>query len=169
MHKYVKLAFKVIQSQLNGNKKFEEKNYEKDEDFEIRRGCFVTLHNKDDSLRGCIGTIEPYYENLYEEIYHNAISAAFKDPRFPKLKKEELENIKINVDVLGELEKVYNLDELNPKKYGVVLESGLNRGVLLPNIEGVDTVEKQLTITKMKAGIRSDDYEIYKFQVNRYE
>jgi AMMECR1 domain-containing protein len=73
------------------------------------------------------------------------------------------------VDVLGELEKVYNLDELNPKKYGVVLESGLNRGVLLPNIEGVDTVEKQLTITKMKAGIRSDDYEIYKFQVNRYE
>jgi AmmeMemoRadiSam system protein A len=169
MHKYVKLAFKVIQSQFDGNEIQERKNFKDDEDFKIQRGCFVTLHNKDDSLRGCIGTIEPFYENLYEEIYHNAISAAFKDPRFPKLKKEELENIKINVDVLGELEKVYNLDELNPKKYGVVLESGLNRGVLLPNIEGVDTVEKQLTITKMKAGIRSDDYEIYKFQVNRYE
>jgi hypothetical protein len=169
MHKYVKLAFEVIQSMLDEKRKFDEKIYKNDDDFKTQKGCFVTIHNKDDSLRGCIGTIEPYYENLYEEIYHNAVSAAFKDPRFPKLKKEELNDIKISVDVLGELEKVYDLNELNPKKYGVVLESGLNRGVLLPNLEGVDTVEKQLIITKMKAGIKSDDYDIYKFKVNRYE
>ncbi|MDK2945913.1 AmmeMemoRadiSam system protein A [Geotoga petraea] len=169
MHKYVKLAFEVIKSQFEKESVSDFSIYKNDEDFKIKRGCFVTIHNNDDSLRGCIGTIEPYYENLYEEIYHNAISAAFKDPRFDELREKELKNIKISVDVLGDLKKVNKKDELNPQKFGIVLQKGFHRGVLLPNLEGVDTVEKQIYITKMKAGINSDDFDIFKFEVNRYE
>lgn len=169
MHKYVKWAFEVIKSHFDENRTLNTEFLKNDKDFLIKRGCFVTLHNLDNSLRGCIGTIEPYYDYLYEEIFHNAISAAFKDPRFPKLKKEEINNIKISVDVLGELEKVKDLAELNPKKFGIVLQKGLNRGVLLPNLEEVDTVEKQILITKMKAGITSDDFDIFRFESNRYE
>jgi hypothetical protein len=169
MHKYVKLAFEVIRSQFDKESASDISVYKNDEDFKIKRACFVTIHNKDDSLRGCIGTIEPYYDNLYEEIYHNAISAAFKDPRFNKLKEKELKNIKISVDVLGDLKKVDSIDELSPEKFGIVLQKGFHRGVLLPNLEGVDTVEKQIYITKMKAGINSDDFDIFKFEVNRYE
>lgn len=169
MHVYVKLAYDVIKSELEENYSFEKEKYSLDEKFKIKRSCFVTLHKQDNSLRGCIGTIEPYYDNLYQEIYHNAISAAFKDPRFPPVTKEEFSNISISVDVLGELKKVKSIEELDPNKFGIVIKKDYRRGVLLPNLEGVDSVEKQIEITKMKAGIQSNDYEIFKFEVNRYE
>ena len=169
MHKYVKLAYEVIKSELEENYSFEKENYVLDEKFKIERSCFVTLHNQDGSLRGCIGTIEPYYENLFQEIVHNAISAAFKDPRFPPLTKDEFPNISISVDVLGELQNVKSIEELNPKEFGIVIKKDYRRGLLLPNLEGVDTVKKQIEITKMKAGIETNDYEIFKFKVNRYK
>lgn len=168
MHEYVRLAYEVIKSELFNNYLLDESYFINNNIFNKKRGSFVTIHNFDDSLRGCIGTIEPYYENLYYEILNNAKAAAFNDPRFPKIQKDEFKNLKINVDVLSELIKVKNLGELNPKKYGIVLKKDYKRGVLLPDLEDVNTIEQQIYITKRKAGIFSDDFDIYKFTVERH-
>lgn len=131
--------------------------------------CFVSLHNPDDSLRGCIGTIMPTKSTLEEEIKTNALSAAFRDPRFRPLRPEELEGLSISVDVLGEPEAIASLDELNPKIYGVIVAAGDKRGVLLPDLPGVDTVEQQLTIAMQKAGIdQNTPIGAYRFKVERY-
>jgi len=133
-----------------------------------KAGCFVTLHKKDGSLRGCIGTIIPTKETLAEEIRDNAIASATRDPRFPAVKKEELKELIISVDVLGEPAEA-TIEELNPKEYGVIVEKGWRKGVLLPDLKGVDTVNKQLSIALRKAGISpGEDYKIYRFKVNRY-
>ncbi len=135
---------------------------------EKRAGVFVTLH-KHGRLRGCIGTFMPTQENIAKEIIRNAIAAATEDPRFPPVEEEELPEIKISVDVLSEPEEVEDIEELDPKKYGIIVESGFKRGLLLPDIEGVDTVEEQIEITKRKAGIYpGEPIKIYKFTVKRY-
>jgi AmmeMemoRadiSam system protein A len=139
---------------------------------ELRKqgGTFVSIHTKDGRLRGCIGTIQPTCKNLAEEIIQNAISSATRDPRFPPISIEELNNLEFSVDILSPLEEVKNLEELNPKKYGIVVEKGWRRGVLLPDLEGVETVEKQLEIALAKAGILpSEDYKIYRFEVTRFK
>lgn len=131
-------------------------------------GAFVSLKKKG-RLRGCIGTIEPTKENLGLEIIKNALSAAFMDPRFPPVTEEELSNLDLSVDVLMPPEPVEDLQELDPKKYGVIVESDHKRGLLLPNLEGVDTVEDQLSIARQKAGIEPGQEEkIYRFEVKRY-
>ena len=109
-------------------------------------------------------------ENLCEEIINNAISAATRDPRFKPINKVELEHLKISVDVLSELEKVDGYKQLDQKKYGVLVEAGAyKRGVLLPDLEGVDSVEEQVKIAKMKGGIgEGEEFVIYRFQVERY-
>ena len=136
--------------------------------YNVKAGCFVTLY-KWGELRGCIGTIEPVYPSLGEEIIHNAVSSAFRDPRFPPLRPEELDQVSISVDVLNPLEKVDDISQLDPKRYGVVVVSGYRRGVLLPDLEGVDTVDMQLSIALRKAGIRPDEpFEIYRFEVVRF-
>jgi AmmeMemoRadiSam system protein A len=133
-----------------------------------RAGAFVSL-KKDGRLRGCIGTIEPTRPNLAEEIIRNAISSCSRDPRFPPVREEELEGLDISVDVLGEPEPVSSLGQLNPKKYGVIVRSGPRVGLLLPDLEGVDTVEEQLDIARQKAGIpRGEQMEILRFQVKRH-
>jgi AmmeMemoRadiSam system protein A len=133
-----------------------------------RAGVFVSL-KKNKQLRGCIGTIVPTTRNVAEEIIKNAIAAATEDPRFYPVQPEELDEIEYSVDVLSEPEKVNDLSELDPKKYGVIVIKDLRKGLLLPNLEGVDTVEEQLRIAKMKAGISPDeDCEIYRFTVKRY-
>ncbi|TYB80878.1 MAG: AmmeMemoRadiSam system protein A [Kosmotoga sp.] len=133
-----------------------------------KAGCFVTLHKNDGSLRGCIGTIIPTKETLAEEIRDNAIASATRDPRFPAVRKEELKELIISVDVLGEPEEA-TIEKLNPKEYGVIVEKGWRKGVLLPDLEGVDTVNKQLSIALRKAGISpGEDYKIYRFKVNRH-
>jgi len=135
-----------------------------------RRGCFVSIKKLDGALRGCIGTIRPARENLASEIIHNALAAAFEDPRFMPLRQEELAAVKFSVDVLSDLEPVTSIDELDPKVYGVVVEKGLRKGVLLPDLEGVDTVEYQLDIAAQKAGISTlNGAKIYRFTVERYE
>lgn len=117
-----------------------------------KAGCFVSLKKKGD-LRGCIGTILPRKAGLAEEIAENSLAAAFEDPRFLPVKQGELDDISISVDILSVPEAVPDVTLLDPKKYGVIVEKGGARGVLLPDLEGVDTVEAQLSIAARKAGI----------------
>lgn len=136
-----------------------------------KAGVFVSLHKKSTGeLRGCIGTIIPATSNVAEEIIRNAISSATEDPRFLPLDLSELEDIEISVDVLSPLEEIRDISELDPKRYGIVVEKGWRRGVLLPDLEGVNTVEEQLRIALMKAGISpSENFKIYRFSVERFK
>jgi AmmeMemoRadiSam system protein A len=137
---------------------------------EKRAGAFVTIH-KHGTLRGCIGTIEPTQDNVAKEVIQNAISAAIHDPRFPPITPEELADLDIKVDVLSEPEPVDGLEELDPRHYGVIVKSARDRrkGLLLPDLEGVDTVEYQVDIARRKAGIWPDEpIELYRFEVVRY-
>ncbi len=131
-------------------------------------GCFVSYH-KDAELRGCIGTYLPTKSCLGEEIIANAIAAS-RDPRFLPIYKDELKDLSIKVDVLSLPEKT-EIDKLDPKKYGVIVKSKDNRtGLLLPDLEGVETVEEQLEICRQKAGISPDEpVELYRFTVERHE
>ncbi len=136
---------------------------------EGRAGVFVSL-KKHGRLRGCIGTVEPQQKNIAAEIIHNAVSAAVHDPRFWPVELEELPELKISVDVLSPPEPVKSEKELDPKRYGVIVKSKGRRGLLLPNLEGINTVEEQLAIARQKAGIRPDEpVEIERFEVVRYE
>lgn len=133
-----------------------------------KAGVFVSLKKKG-MLRGCIGTFSPLTRNVAEEIIQNAISASTMDPRFPLVKKEELDNIEYSVDVLSEPEKVKDLKELNPKRYGVIVKKDWRKGLLLPDLEGVDTVEEQISIARQKAGILpEEEVELWRFEVKRY-
>jgi len=134
-----------------------------------RAGVFVSL-KKRGQLRGCIGTIEPMEENVAQEIIRNAIAAATRDPRFPPVRREELDDLDISVDVLTTPEPVDGLKDLDPKRYGVIVECGWRRGLLLPDLEGVDTVEYQIEICRRKAGIGPDEpVQLYRFEVIRYK
>lgn len=133
-----------------------------------RAGVFVSLH-EDGELRGCIGTIEPVRSCVAEEIICNAISACSEDPRFPAVRADELERIVCNVDVLTEPEAIDGPDQLDPRVYGVIVTRGWHRGVLLPDLEGVDTVDYQIAIAKRKAGIPdSASCDLQRFQVVRH-
>lgn len=133
-----------------------------------KSGVFVSL-KKFGALRGCIGTILPVTDSISQEIINNSISAAMNDPRFPAVQEEELCDIDISVDVLTTPVKATK-EELNPKRYGVIVSKGYKKGLLLPDLEGIDTVEKQLEIACDKGEIDylSDDYNIEKFEVIRY-
>ncbi len=131
-------------------------------------GCFVSLHRRG-ALRGCIGTIQPTKESVSSEIIRNAVSACSEDPRFDPVRADELDDLEISVDVLDAPEKVDSPEELDPKRFGVIVTSGVRRGLLLPDLEGVENVEDQLGIACRKAGIRPDErYSIERFTVTRY-
>ncbi|MGI6730919.1 MAG: AmmeMemoRadiSam system protein A [Anaerovoracaceae bacterium] len=133
-----------------------------------RAGVFVTLKINGD-LRGCIGTIGSVRVNIAEEIIYNAISAGTKDPRFDDVLEEELSQLEYSVDVLGMPEEIQSMDQLDVKRYGVIVTSGWKRGLLLPDLEGVDTPEEQVHIALQKAGIGpSEKYEMKRFEVIRY-
>lgn len=132
-------------------------------------GAFVSLH-KDGRLRGCIGTIAPTRETLAEEIVQNAVSAGTRDPRFPPVRPEELDELEYSVDVLGQPEPVGSPARLDPKVYGVIVSCGRKRGLLLPDLDGVDTVEEQLDIARRKGGIREEEpYTLQRFKVVRHQ
>jgi AmmeMemoRadiSam system protein B/AmmeMemoRadiSam system protein A len=136
-------------------------------DMKERAGVFVSI-KKDGQLRGCIGTFEPTRPNIAEEIIANAISAATRDPRFLPITPQELDRLSISVDVLTTPEPA-EFAELDPKKYGVIAECGWKRGLLLPDLEGVDTAKDQVSICCQKAGITSNEpIKLSKFQVKRY-
>lgn len=134
-----------------------------------RAGAFVSIH-KDGQLRGCIGTIGPVRENLAREIIENAISAATRDPRFPAVRAEELASLEISVDVLGKPERIHSVDQLDVKEYGVIVSKGFKRGLLLPDLEGVDTPQQQVAIAAQKAGLKPDERDLYleRFRVIRH-
>ena len=133
-----------------------------------KAGAFVSLH-KHGALRGCIGTIEPTSPDVASEVIRNAISAATRDPRFPPVQASELDELEISVDVLLPPEPIESIDELDPERYGVIVQSGWRRGLLLPDLEGVDTAEYQVAIARRKAGIRpSEPVQLYRFEVIRY-
>lgn len=138
-------------------------------DMDGRAGVFVSI-KKHGRLRGCIGTIEPYRKNIAEEIIYNAISAGVDDPRFMPVELEELPQLKISVDVLTQPEPVESEKDLDPKRYGVIVSSGRRKGLLLPDLEGIDTVEEQIRIARQKAGIHPDEpVKLERFEVIRYE
>ena len=134
-----------------------------------RAGVFVSLH-KDGRLRGCIGTIQATRKNIAEEIVENGISAATKDPRFSPVRPDELDGLEISVDVLGKPEKIDSRDELDVRRYGVIVTKGFRRGLLLPNLDGVDTVDQQVSIALRKAGLseREKNFEMERFEVVRH-
>jgi AmmeMemoRadiSam system protein A/AmmeMemoRadiSam system protein B len=133
-----------------------------------RAGAFVSLHSPA-GLRGCIGTIEPMRPTLASEVVHNAVSAASQDPRFAPVRPDELADLEITVDVLEEPEPVSSLDGLDPKTYGVITTCGWRRGLLLPDLEGVDTCEQQVAIAMSKGGIRAGEpVTLERFKVVRY-
>ncbi len=134
-----------------------------------RAGAFVSLHING-MLRGCIGTIGPTQPTLAQEIVHNAVQAATADPRFPKVESGELDDLEIKIDVLHPAESIDSLEDLDPKVYGVITTCGWRRGLLLPDLEGVDTCEEQVAIAMTKAGIAiGEPVSLERFKVDRYE
>ena len=133
-----------------------------------KKGVFVSLKINGD-LRGCIGTTEPTTNSIAEEIINNSISAALNDPRFSPLRKEELMDIDISVDLLYPPEKT-TFEELDSKKYGVIVSCGHRRGLLLPNLEGIDTADKQVAIAMEKGSIMpNENYSLERFKVERFK
>jgi AmmeMemoRadiSam system protein B/AmmeMemoRadiSam system protein A len=134
-----------------------------------KAGVFVSIH-KFGELRGCIGTFEPTTKNVAEETIANAISSATRDPRFLPIPPGELKDLTYSVDVLTKPELIESKDQLDPKKYGCIVESGLRRGLLLPNLEGVDSVDFQIDVCRQKAGIMPHEpIKLYRFEVKRYK
>lgn len=165
---YVALARDTIEAYVSGK---EPKLPEglPDEMLARRAGTFVSIH-ENGKLRGCIGTISASYGCIAEEVLHNAISACSRDPRFDPIQQDELPYLSISVDVLSPAERIDSPDELDVKRYGVIVTNGYRRGLLLPNLDGVDTVEQQISIAKRKAGIAAyESCELQRFEVVRHE
>ena len=166
LHAVVKLAKETVESYIREGKT--PKPRELSPEMKERAGVFVSLH-KHGELRGCIGTFQPTKDNVAEEIIANAISSSTGDPRFPPVTASELDDLEYNVDILTEPEPVSDTSQLDAKKYGVIVESGWRRGLLLPDLEGVDSVEEQIAICRLKAGISaSESVNLYRFEVRRF-
>ncbi|MDR1043850.1 MAG: AmmeMemoRadiSam system protein A [Candidatus Adiutrix sp.] len=134
-----------------------------------RRACFVSIKTLGGGLRGCVGTVFPVQGDLAREIMANAISAATRDPRFPPLRPREMGEVSFSVDVLSPPEPVDSPAELNPACWGVIVSRGEQRGLLLPDLEGVETVDQQLAIAARKAGLSSlKGVSLQRFSVDRY-
>jgi len=168
MHPLVQLAKQSVETYIRSGKTIEPPA-DPSPEMQGQAGTFVSLHDRSGNLRGCIGTIAPTQPSIAEEVIQNAISAATRDPRFSPVKAKELEGLDYKVDVLTEPEPIAGPDQLDPKRYGVIVESGWRRGLLLPDLEGVETVEYQIEIACRKAGINPDEpKQLYRFEVKRY-
>lgn len=171
---YIKLAKETIKQYFLTGKTIDIPRDLPAEILSKRAGVFICFKNKGE-LRGCIGTFRPVYENIADEIIQNTISAATSDPRFIPVQVQELNSLKITIDILAEPVKIEDeeINQLNPKKFGVVVKSedGLRTGLLLPDLEGVDSVEDQISIASQKAGIDPlvENFTVYKFTVERHE
>lgn len=169
-HEIVRWAVKSIETYIIENRRIAINEAAPECLLNSSGGSFVSLHSiSDNGLRGCIGTIESTKENLALEIRDNAISAAVRDPRFFPVKKEELSNLVVSVDILSVPQEVEDKSFLDPKKFGIIVESGYKRGLLLPDLEGVETVDYQIEIASRKAGIsKGEKITLYSFTVDRY-
>jgi len=169
MHPLVKLAKDTVELYIREGKITEVREEDLSPEFKQRAGVFICLKMKG-NLRGCIGTFQPAEPTIAHETVRNAISAATCDPRFACVRTDELETIEYTVDVLTPPEKVASKDELDPRKYGVIVRAGRRRGLLLPDLDGVDTVDYQVSIAMQKAGILpGTPLELFRFEVKRYQ
>jgi len=167
MHPYVRLAIDAIREHVVSGS-IKEMGDPIPDDFNKTAGAFVSI-KKDGRLRGCIGTIAPTEKNLAAEIIRNAIASSSHDRRFSPVEEEELESLAVSVDVLSEAEDIDSPDELDPKIYGVIVSSGQNRGLLLPDLDGIDTPEQQIDICRKKGGIEpEEDITLQRFKVERF-
>jgi AmmeMemoRadiSam system protein A len=138
------------------------------EEMQRQAGTFVSI-KKSGLLRGCIGTLQPKYANLAEEVIQNAIKAANEDPRFPAVEIQELKELIFSVDVLTTPEKIKNITSLDVKRYGLIVRSENKKGLLLPDLENIKTIDQQLKVCLKKGGIKiTDNYELYRFEVKRF-
>ena len=174
MSKIIELAKKSVEKYITQKKKLSVPKNTEEELMQKKRGVFVTI-KKEEKLRGCIGTIKPTKETLAEEIIANAVNAC-KDPRFPSITKEELSELSYEVNILTEPElisKVKGVPEeisINPKREGIIVESGRKTGLLLPDLEGIDSAKKQLKHALKKGRIGFDEeFKIYKFETDEYK
>jgi AmmeMemoRadiSam system protein A len=167
LHPVAKLAKKAVESYIRDGKSPTPRRLTPE--MRQRAGVFVSLH-KHGQLRGCIGTFEPAKDNVAKEIIANAISSSTGDPRFPPVTASELDDLEYSVDILTRPEPVTDIGQLDHKKYGVIVESGWRRGLLLPDLEGVDSVEEQIAICRLKAGIPAGEpVKLYRFEVKRFK
>ena len=165
---YVQLARKTIETYVRTGEKIKVPDGLPQEMYERQAGVFVSI-KENGILRGCIGTIQAVHASIAEEIINNAISASSRDPRFYPIEPVELDKLTISVDILGETEWIDSPAELDVKRYGVIVTKGYKRGLLLPNLEGIDTVEEQIAIAKDKAGISAkEEVELERFEVVRH-
>ncbi|QTE67428.1 AmmeMemoRadiSam system protein A [Clostridiales bacterium] len=165
---YVRLARETVESWVLERKTPDVPEWAAEEMKRDRAGVFVSIH-EDGRLRGCIGTFLPTRENIAREIISNAVSASTRDPRFDAVRPDELDKLEINVDVLSAPEKISGPEELDVKRYGVIVSSGSKRGLLLPDLDGVDTVEEQIDIARRKGGIRDGErIALERFEVVRH-
>jgi AmmeMemoRadiSam system protein A len=170
---HVKLARLTVESYAGSRRKPDLSHFQGEDEyanlFAQRAGVFVSI-KKDGELRGCIGTIQPTKGNLAEEILSNAVSASTRDPRFEPIEPDELASLTYSVDVLGEPEEISGPEELDIKRYGVIVSSGARRGLLLPDLDGINSVDEQIDIARRKAGIyEGEPYSLARFEVIRYK
>lgn len=166
--KYVELARMTLEEYVKSGKTLNLPRGLPDEMIGNKAGAFVSL-KKNGELRGCIGTIMPTTNSIAEEIIQNAISAGTKDPRFYPVQEKELAELVYSVDILHEPEPIDSLDKLDVKRYGVIVHSGRRSGLLLPDLEGVDTPEYQVGIALQKAGIGpEEEFYLERFEVIRH-
>jgi len=167
MHPLVQLAKKAVESYVKNHELV--RVQELSPEMRAEAGVFVSL-KRHGQLRGCIGTSEPIQSNVAEEIIQNAISAAVRDPRFDPVRPDELADLEYSVDVLTHPEPVKSKAELDPKKYGLIVQCGYRRGLLLPDLAGVKDVQTQIDICLQKGGISSaEPLKLFRFKVNRYK
>ena len=165
---YVKLARRTIDLYVRTGKTPPVPSDLPEEMLKMRAGTFVSIH-KQGKLRGCIGTIAPTASCVAREIIQNAVSACSKDPRFDPVTEEELKWLEISVDVLGKPEKIDSPEQLDVKRYGVIVTCGYRRGLLLPDLDGVDTPAQQISIALQKGQIRENEkYTMERFEVIRH-
>jgi len=174
MDPYINLAKKSIEEYVRSGKVISPNEIDLPPEMQQKKaGIFVSLHLKENGkLRGCIGTFLPTKKNIAQEIIDNAISAATRDPRFLPVSKNELDKLEISVDVLNPPEFVEKKELLDPKKYGIIVRAEDGRtGLLLPDIEGVETIDDQIAIASCKAGIdpSQEKIQIYRFTVTRHK
>ncbi len=166
MHPLVRLAQEAVESYVKEGRVPKPKEIAPE--MRERAGVFVSI-KKFGELRGCIGTLAPTKANIAEETIANAISSATQDHRFPPVNAAELPHLSYSIDVLSKPEPVEDPSQLDPQRYGVIVESGGRRGLLLPDLEGVNTAEEQINICRQKAGISPQEpVKLYRFQVRRF-
>ncbi len=168
MHPLVKLAKDAIELYIREGKVLNKRDADLSPEMKERSGVFVSLKVRGD-LRGCIGTFQPTEPDIANEVIRNAVSAATGDPRFRPVRADELAGLEYSVDVLSAPEQVNSAADLDPKRYGVIVQAGGRRGLLLPDLEGIDAAEEQVGIAMQKAGILPGTrVTLFRFEVKRY-